>query len=155
MRYENADRSDSIVRLSRHGVRCPAPVVGARQPAFSTSSGRVLLAHLPVEDAKRVVDASVNSPLSPMTLTDPDAIMERLVLARSHGYSIVEEEFVIGEISTAAPIFNFAGGAIGAISVPVPTTRWTVDAVRERLTPQVIQTARAISRAKGAAAAYD
>ncbi len=36
---------------------------------------------------------------------------------------IVEEEFVIGEISIAAPILDYSGRPAGAINIPVPSAR--------------------------------
>lgn len=145
----------SIARMPRRGVRSLAPVVGARRPAFCTSSGRVLLAYLPVDDASNIVDGADRTPLTPKTITKPDAVMKHVVAARTAGYSIVEEEFVSGEISVAAPIFDVSGRAVAAINAPVPTTRWSVDTVTKTLVPLLKETARAVSRAKGAAVAYD
>ena len=144
-----------VTRMPRRGMRSPAAVVGARRPAFCTGSGRVLLAHLPIDEARRIIDGADRTPLTPKTITDPVAVMKRVALARSAGYCIVKDEFIAGEISVAAPIFDYSGHAIAAINAPVPTTRWSVNAVRQRIAPLLIETARAISRAKGAAIAYD
>ena len=144
-----------ITRMPRRDVRSTGGFIGARRPAFCTSSGRAMLAHLRPEEAVRILDESDRTSLAPNTITEPDAILERVAEARSMGYSIVEEEFVTGEISVAAAILDYSGRPAAAINVPVPTTRWTVEAVHERLAPMVIHTARAISRAKGAASGYD
>jgi DNA-binding IclR family transcriptional regulator len=144
-----------VSRMPRRGVRSPSGVVGARRPAFCTSSGRAMLACLPEHEAIRLVEESDRTALTPKTLTGRDEILDRLAHVRSTGYGIVEEEFVIGEISIAAPILDYSGRPAGAINIPVPSARWSSEAVCERLAPLVIQTARAISRTKGAAKAFD
>ncbi len=144
----------SVARMPRRGVRSLAPVGGARRPAFCTSSGRVLLADLAIGDARRIVDGADRMSLTPKTITKPGAVMKRIAVVRTLGYSIVEDEFISGEISIAAPIYDVSGRAIAAINVPVPTTRWSADTVEKTLMPLLLETARAISRAKGAATAY-
>ena len=144
-----------IVRIPRRGVRMRAAVIGARRPAFCTSAGRAMLARLPEEDARRMVEAADRTALTPKTLVRTPAIMERLAHARDAGYSIVDEELLGGEISIAAPVLDASGRAIAAVNIPVPTTRWSVEAVRDRLAPPLLDTARAISRAMGSAAAFD
>lgn len=144
-----------VTRIPRRGVRTATGVVGARRPAFCTSSGRAMLAHLREEEAIRIIAESDRTPLTPKTITDPGAVLERVAKARSMGYCVVDEEFVAGEISVAAPILDYSGTSVAAINLPVPTNRWSLEAVHARLAPMVIRTARAISRAKGAAAGYD
>ncbi len=144
-----------ISRMPRRGVRNPSGVVGARRPAFCTSSGRVMLACLPEHEAVRLVEESDRTALTPKTVTGRDEILDCLAHVQSSGYSIVEEEFLIGEISVAAPILDYSGRPAGAINIPVSSARWSTEAVRERLAPMVIQIARAISRTKGAAKAFD
>jgi len=143
-----------IVRLPRHEQRYPAGVVGARVPAFCTSAGRVILAHIPQEDAQAIIQTSGLTPLTPHTLTNSGAILDRLVEAQRLGYSIVDQEVLMGEISVAAPILDYTGKAIAAISIPVSTTRWSVKSVQETLVPNLLETARAISRACGGLAAF-
>ena len=142
------------VRLPRQEIRYPAGIVGARVPAFCTGAGRVILAHLPQEDAQDIIQATDLVPRTPYTLTDSRAILEQLVEVRQLGYSIVDQEGLVGEISVAAPILDYAGTAIAAVSVPVSTTRRSVKSVQETLAPHVLETARAISRACGGLTAF-
>lgn len=144
----------SIVRMPRRGVRTAA-VVGSRRPAFCTSAGRVLLADLPNERTREIIATSERSPLTPTTHTEVDTIMRHIEAARSDGFAIVDEEFVIGEISVAAAIFDDSGAATAALNIPVPTARWSVDDARARLAPAVVLAARAISRANGSPDAFD
>ena len=70
---------------------------------------------------------------------------------RSSGYAIAEEQCYLGEIPIAAPIFNGQGQPMAALNASVPNSRWTTDRVRGELSPLVLETARAISLAQGAA----
>ena len=143
-----------IVRLPRKEIRYPAGIVGARIPAFCTSAGRIILAHLPQEQAQDILEATDLTPRTPHTLTDSRAIFKQLFEAKQRGYSIVDQEGLVGEISVAAPILDYAGNAIAAVSVPLSTTRWSVKSVQKSLAPHVLETARAISRACGGLAAF-
>lgn len=145
------DATDVIysLRLPRQEIRYAAGIVGARLPAFCTSAGRVILAHLPQEEVRDIIQASPLTPRTPHTLTDRRVITERLAEAKRRGYSIIDQEMLVGEISVAAPILDYAGTAIAAVSVPVSTTQWSVKSVEKNLAPHVVEAARAISRACG------
>lgn len=143
-----------IFRLPRKEIRYSAGVVGARVPAFCTSAGRAILAHLPQEDARDIIQSCDLAPQTPHTQTDRREIFKRLAEAKQRGYSVVDQEVLVGEISIAAPIFDYAGTPVAAVSVPVPMTRWSVKSVQKTLAPHVVETARAISRACGGLAAY-
>ena len=143
-----------IFRLPRKEIRYSAGVVGARVPAFCTSAGRAILAHLPQEDARGIIQSCDLTPQTPHTQTDRREIFERLAEVKQRGYSIVDQEVLVGEISVAAPILDYAGTPIAAVSIPVSKTRWSVKSVQKTLAPHVLETARAISRACGGLAAY-
>ncbi len=143
-----------IVRLPRHEQRYSAGVVGARVPAFCTSSGRAILAYRPQEETDSILQVSDLTQRTPHTLTDRKAIIERLSEIRRLGYSIVDQEVLVGEISVAAPILDYAGKAIAAVSIPVSTARWSVKSVQKTLAPHLLETARAISRACGGLVAF-
>ena len=142
------------LRMPRHQVRNPAAVVGARMPATCTSSGRAMLARLPESEAAAIVAASERNALTPETVTEPEALMARIAQARRDGYSIVERECWMSELSVAAPILDGADRPVAAVGVPVAVRRWTGEQVRRRLAPLVVETARAISRTLGAPQAF-
>lgn len=52
---------------------------------------------------------------------------------------------VVGEISTAAPVFNNEGKVVAAVQIPVYKPEWTVDEVRKKIVPLAMETATAIS----------
>ena len=68
---------------------------------------------------------------------------------RRDGYFISNQEAFVGDISVAAPVFNFAGRIVAAVNMAVPTSRWTIDKVREKLMPVTVAVASDISAAMG------
>ena len=83
-----------------------------------------------------------------------EAILERLSEIRRLGYCIVNQEVLMGEISLSAPILDFTGKAIAAVSIPLSTARWSVKSAQETLVPHLLETTRAISRACGGLVAF-
>ncbi len=120
--------------------------VGFRLPAVYTASGTAILSKMPEAHARRVVEATPPTAVTPFTETAADALIQRIRLAATLGYSIVQNQTLVGDISVAAAILGQGGIPIGAINVSVPTTRWTLEAAEERLAPHVQLVASAITQ---------
>lgn len=125
-------------------------VVGRRLPAFCTSGGRVALAALPEAEARRIVETSDRQPFTPQTLTEVEAVMERIAEARWLGYAFSAGEILIGELAVAAPVLDNRGRPAGAVHISVSANQWSEERVRRELAPLAMETARAISRPRGA-----
>ncbi len=91
--------------------------IGTRFPAFATSMGRVLLAALPVEQARAIVGSSTREALTALTKTNIDDIMAELDVVRSVGFALVDQELEVGLRSLAAPISDAHGKVVAAINV--------------------------------------
>jgi PcaR/PcaU/PobR family beta-ketoadipate pathway transcriptional regulator len=137
---------------SRHAVSVDV-VLGTRLPMYCTAPGRAILAFLPEEEAQDVLARSRRVALTPHTVTEPGAILGRLARARAEGFALADQEVYVGDISVAAPVFDFSGRPVAAVNIAVPAARWSVTACLARLAPEVVATARAISREQGAEAA--
>lgn len=142
------DRGDVIylIRLAGTRQREQQNLVGGRMPSFCTSNGRAMLAFLPEEEAREIIEQSDRTPLVDAALTDVAKIMRKIREARKDGYAIVDGESEEGVISVAAPILDAAGHPLGAINAPVSTRTWTVQRVRDKIVPQLLDTAEIISR---------
>jgi PcaR/PcaU/PobR family beta-ketoadipate pathway transcriptional regulator len=124
-------------------------VLGTWLPAYCLAPGRAMLAYLPEETARDVIERSDRAAYTDKTVTDTAALMTILARVRRNGFAISVEEYSPGEISIAAPVFDFGRQPIAAVNVAVPTSRWTVQAVEKKLAPLVIETAQAISNSEG------
>lgn len=124
-------------------------VLGARLPAFCTAPGRAMLARLPEAEMLAILDSSGLEPLTPHTITDREQLLAEIANVRAQHFAIANQEAFIGDLSTAAPVLGHDGRVVAAVNIAVPTPRWSVEAMERDLTPIVIETARAISKALG------
>ncbi len=123
--------------------------IGSKLPAFCTAPGRAMLAFMEDSEASWILQKSDIKAYTPYTVTDQAKITAMFEDIRRDGYFISDQEAFVGDISVAAPIFNFAGRVIGAVNIAVPTPRWTVQKVQKQLMPVAVRTARDISAAMG------
>ena len=71
-----------VARAAQRRVMSIGLMPGTRLPAHCTSMGRVLLAALPAGEARAIVERSDLTPRTPLSLTDPDAVMARIAQPR-------------------------------------------------------------------------
>ena len=121
------------------------PSLGTRWPAHATSTGKVLLAHLP--DA--ALDSLLETPLhaaTPRTVVDPAALRRELARVRARGWALASEELEAGFVAVGAPVRGSAGEVVAAISVGGPKSRLNQERVREILRTLPAVTARIAKR---------
>lgn len=118
---------------------------GTRAPMHAVPSGLVLLAEWP-QDALDAYLAGELVALTRRTVTDPDALRERLAEVREVGYAWGLEEFAEGIDSVAAPIRDARGKAIAAIHVHGPSYRFPVAGEESRVADSVVSAAGAVAR---------
>lgn len=121
--------------------------VGNLWPAHATSTGKVLLAHLPME-AQTALLAKPLTRLTTQTLTDGVILQTKLAQIREQGYAIAVNELEVGLTEVAAPLYNHRQEAIAAISVGGPTIRLPASKIPD-LVRLVIETAAMISSQLG------
>ena len=120
--------------------------VGMRIPMYCTSSGRAWLSTLPDAQVRQMLNDSDRLARTPATLTDVAVICERIAACRRVGYASNCEELFLGDMGIAAPILDSKGQAVGAVHLSPPTSRWTMDEAQKKLSPMVIECARAVSQ---------
>lgn len=98
---------------------------GARLPAHASGIGKVLLAHLDPEEARRRLSSGSLTALTPNTRTDVGQLMTELERTRRRGYGIDDEEFAIGLHCIAMPIRGPSGDVVAAMSVAMPEPRYS------------------------------
>lgn len=123
-------------------------VIGSRLPTFFTASGTAILSALPEEERLDLLKRTPMERLTPFTVTDPKALLERVRIAAQRGYAVIMNETVMGDISVAAPIIDEHGRAVAAINISVPTTRWTEERAEAELVQHVHVAAASISKSK-------
>lgn len=134
-----------VLRIVSRNVLHTNFVVGTRMPAYCTAPGLAILARLPQGEAEDILGRSNLVRHTPHTVTDVRAIKRRLALIRERGYAHTAEEYVLGDISTAAAITDSSGRAVSAVSVAVSKSRWADAGHERRYADLVISTASAIA----------
>ncbi|POX48512.1 IclR family transcriptional regulator [Streptomyces sp. Ru71] len=139
--------------VNLYQVRGPGAVgthnwVGQLTPVHATSSGKILLAHLPASQRDEVLAASGLQKLTPHTLTARTRLEKDLDEARERGYAVTMEELEIGLHAMAAPIRAHHGEVIAAISASGPAYRFTEERMHE-LAPLLVKGAQEISHRMG------
>jgi IclR family pca regulon transcriptional regulator len=135
-----------VARFPARRIISVTLAVGTRLPAFHTSLGRIQLGFL--DDAEifgRLRSLRLEA-FTPSTITDIEALYERVQEDRARGFSIVDEELERGLRSIAVPIVDRAGQAIAALNVSTHSTRTTRNEMRERFLPSLRSVADHISR---------
>jgi DNA-binding IclR family transcriptional regulator len=122
--------------------------VGAELPLHASALGKAVLAFMPAAMSDEVIDGPL-ARLTKHTLT-AHTLRQELTRVRESGVASEKDEAVLGESSVAAPIFDYAGQAVGAIGVVGDTDQIAPRGIARGLAPAVIDAARGISRELGA-----
>nr|WP_297457886.1 IclR family transcriptional regulator C-terminal domain-containing protein [uncultured Halomonas sp.] len=109
--------------------------VGTRLPAVATSMGRVLLAQLPDAELDALLAATPLTTYTEHTITDRQALRERLDEVRRQGYCIVDQELDSGLRSLAVPAFDANGKLLGAINVSTNAARIDLATLTDKFLP--------------------
>jgi DNA-binding IclR family transcriptional regulator len=141
---------DEVLYLDREeaapSVIIPS-VIGRRVPPHCTALGKVLLAHNP-GIAEQVLGKGTLPSLTPRTLTDPEVIRRELEGVLARGYGVDWEEFHEGNVCVAAPVRNYRGRVVAALSVSLAKSRLEHVPLAQ-LAHQVVERAQGVSRAMG------
>lgn len=122
--------------------------VGSRLPAHCTGVGKVLLAHLPACELKRIIAAKGLKRYTENTITDLKALEEVLIKTRQQGYAIDNEEIMNGLRCVAVPIWDYSGKVCAAISISGPISRM-VDEHFDKVIQHMMKTGLDISGSLG------
>ena len=98
---------------------------GARLPAYTSAIGKALLASLDPQEAARRLDGAELDKLTDHTIVSVPALLEELERTRERGYAVDDEEFAIGLRCIAVPIRDLDDKVVAAISVSMPTPRYS------------------------------
>lgn len=133
-----------VCRVPTKRIMTLAISVGTRFPAYATSMGRVLLADLPEDELEGYLAGVTLEALTANTVTDTGQLRGIVREAARQGYAIVDQELEEGLRSVAAPIRGAPDVGTAAVNVSAHASRVSMEAMAERILPQLLETARAI-----------
>ena len=92
-------------------------ISGKTLPMHCTSSGKIMLSHLPKEEVEGIIARWGLQSFTPNTIVDKDTLFKELELDKARGYSIDIEEESLGVKCVAVAVRNSSGRAVGALSI--------------------------------------
>src|SRR5271155_3301952 len=98
-----------VARIPASRIMSVALAVGTRLPAFHTALGRIQLGFLDDAELWRRLRSLRLEAYTPSTITDVQALFDRVREDRGQGFSIVDEELERGLRAIAVPIVDRSG----------------------------------------------
>ena len=119
---------DKVERLS--GLKLNSRI-GTLSPSYCTGLGKVLLAHLGPSKLETILNEISLSANTPFSITQKSVLFKQLEQIAILGYAIDREEWEIGLICVAVPVFNQENEIVAAISAAGPANRFREEAIGE------------------------
>lgn len=108
--------------MGNEGVPSEAKV-GQNLLLNQSAAGKAILAHLPADRRKQILEQYGLPPRTQQTLTDRTELIENLETIRERGYAYAHEEYTDGLRAVAAPAFDPDNNVIGSLVVAGPIHR--------------------------------
>lgn len=121
---------------------------GTRGPAHASGIGKALLAELPDDTVRRILQRKGLPGFTPKTIVEPEQLFSELAEIRRRGWALDDEERNLGMRCVAAAIYNEFGEAVAGVSISGPAVRIPDERVGE-LGPQVKRAAAEITESIG------
>lgn len=91
--------------------------IGKEMPFHSAASAKILLAHQPSEDIKRIINENTLPKYTSRTIVNPKKLEEHLSKIRESGFSICDEELEEGIKAISVPVKNINKEVIASITI--------------------------------------
>lgn len=127
---------------SRHVLR-PNLVKGIRYPLHCSALGQSLLLDLSEQTLLSVLPIELEAH-TPKTVTDKQALLEKIRLAKDRQYTVDDEEYQLGLVCVGAPVRGVGNRIVAAVSMSTPTVRMTPEKFKT-VVVQIKETAKKIS----------
>jgi len=124
-----------VARSAASRVMSVALNTGSRLPAYCTSLGRVMLAHLAPRELDAYFEKARLKAMTDKTVTSQKRLREILVQVRQDGYAINDEELELGLRSIAVPVRGASGQVLAALNVGAQAGRVSVERMRQEFLP--------------------
>ncbi len=136
------DRVDTVRTLRSYSI------VGQRRSLFTTALGKSLLLDRSPQELEQYIYAQILKKHTPHTIADKRELLAELELSRKRGWCFDHEEDQVGFRCIAAPVRDYRGRVIAAVS-----TSWDIDSFGavdvDKTAEHVVRTAGSITQRMG------
>ena len=130
-----------------HSLRMPSHL-GERQSLHCTALGKCLMAFLDKSLREEILLKLNMKGVTANTITDRRAFRKALVSISANGFAVDREELELGLCCIAAPVFDYSGTVVAAISISGPSNRINRQTIPE-LAQRVVASAQTVSAGLG------
>jgi len=134
-----------VARAATSRVMSVALNTGSRLPAYCTSLGRVMLAHLPPEELDAYFEKTRLRAMTDKTVVDETRLRDMLRGVRQAGYAVNDEELEVGLRSIAVPVRGASGQVLAALNVGAQAARVSVEKLEKDFLPVLRRGAQELS----------
>jgi IclR family pca regulon transcriptional regulator len=134
-----------VARAATSRVMSVALNTGSRLPAYCTSLGRVMLAHLPPAELDAYLAKTKLRAMTRNTVVSQKGLREILAGVRADGYAVNDEELELGLRSIAVPVRGAAGTVVAALNVGAQAARVSVKQLEKEFLPVLLKGAQELS----------
>ncbi len=134
-----------IARIPRAGLIPINLQIGARLPAYATSSGRVLLANLSAEGLNDYLSGLNYRQLTPNTLS-VEQLKAQIETVREQGFSIVDQELELGMRAVSVPVYDRVQQVRFAINISCHASSYSLHDIEKEFVPVLRDAAKRISQ---------
>lgn len=106
-----------IYKYVGQNARLASCAIGTRKEAYATSLGKAILAFLPQKEQSEILDQIQFKPLTEFTITSKEVLLEELRKTKERGYSVDLRELEDITSCCGAPVFDYTGKVIAAVSL--------------------------------------
>lgn len=144
------DKGDAVFvnKLDRYKSLVTYSAIGKRAPAYCLASGKVLLSYLAQDELENILKNKEMRQFTKNTITDINQLKEQLSEIRKRGIAFDFEELEPGINCVAAPIRNYTGQVVAAVSISGRITNLTNERLKT-LAREVSEAAQKISENMG------
>ena len=130
--YIDKRESESIIRVSSY--------IGLKRPPYYGMLGMTLVAHMPDEQKKKLLQLYPPGKITDKTVVDVKELIRRFDETRKSGYYVEREEVIDGVMGVGVPIRDFSGNVVAALGACMPEFQ-----VNEKITQRAIRELTAAS----------
>jgi IclR family pca regulon transcriptional regulator len=132
-----------VARSFGHRLMSVNLTIGSRLPAFCTSVGRVILAHLPPDGLDQYFKTATLERYTPSTEVNEQSLRKILLEVRQQGFAAMNTQFEEGLTTIAVPIFDGSGKVRAGVGIAA--IAYTRDALCEKALPLLLEASRELS----------
>jgi DNA-binding IclR family transcriptional regulator len=122
--------------------------IGCLYDLHCSAPGKVILAYMPDDEVQSIIDTQGLSQRTHKTISNILALRSELNNIRTQGYALDDQEYGIGIRCAAAPVYNYQGSVVAALSISGPMSR-VDDTNLDSLAHYVVDAANSISSGLG------